>query len=165
MKYSNIPTNGAEDQREQDLAMMRLALTEATFAAEEGETPIGAVLTCGDAVLAAAHNHREHKNDVTSHAEIEVLRAAGELRGDWRMSDCTLYVTLEPCPMCAGAILAARVGRVVYGAKDATMGAMGSVLNLPRFPLGAKPRVESGLLEAECRELLQTFFRRRRKEN
>ena len=145
-----------------DLKMMELALDEARAAAAEGETPIGAVLTCGETVIAAAHNHRERDHDITSHAEIEVLRAAGKQKGDWRMSDCTLYVTLEPCPMCAGAILAARVGRVVYAAKDPTAGAMGSVLNLPRFPLGAHPEVEDGILCEEARALLQEFFRSRR---
>ncbi len=145
-----------------DVAFMKIALQEAQKAADAGEPPIGAVLTCGDAVLVAAHNHREREYDITSHAEIEVLRAAGKLRKDWRMNDCTLYVTLEPCPMCAGAILAARVGRVVYAAKDPVAGAMGSVLNLPRFPLGAHPQVESGLLMEEARELLQAFFRERR---
>ena len=145
-----------------DLEMMKLALGEARVAADEGETPIGAVLTCGETVIATAHNHRERDHDITSHAEIEVLRAAGKQKGDWRMSDCTLYVTLEPCPMCAGAILAARVGRVVYAAKDPTAGAMGSVLNLPRFPLGAHPKVEDGILCEEARALLQEFFRSRR---
>lgn len=145
-----------------DLKMMELALDEARAAAAEGETPIGAVLTCGETVIAAAHNHRERDHDITSHAEVEVLRAAGKQKGDWRMSDCTLYVTLEPCPMCAGAILAARVGRVVYAAKDPTAGAMGSVLNLPRFPLGAHPEVEDGILCEEARALLQEFFRSRR---
>ena len=153
------PPNGAENT---DALMMKLALCEARKAADEGEVPIGAVLLCGDRVL-AAHNHRERDNDVTSHAEIEVLRLAGRQKGDWRLSDCTLYVTLEPCPMCAGAILAARIPRVVYGAKDATMGAMGSVLNLPRFPLGSRPSVECGLLEAECKAVLQDFFKNRRK--
>ena len=142
---------------------MRMALDEASAAASEGETPIGAVLVSGDQLIAAAHNHREYKNDITSHAEIEVLRKAGREMGDWRMGDCTLYVTLEPCPMCAGALLAARVGRIVYGAKDATAGALGSVLNLPRFPLGAHPVVENGLLADEARELLQSFFRSCRK--
>ena len=156
--------NGMGKQQEIDLQAMQLALREAQTAAEEGETPIGAVLMRGDTVIAAAHNKRELRNDVTAHAEMEVLRSAGQQKGDWRLSDCTLYVTLEPCPMCAGAILSARVGRVVFGAKDATTGAMGSVLNLPRFPLGAKPRVEYGVLENECRELLQRFFKDRRKE-
>ena len=143
-----------------DRELMRLALSLAKKAADEGEPPIGAVLTAGDEVIVTAYNHREKKHDITSHAEIEVLRAAGELRGDWRLADCTLYVTLEPCPMCAGAILAARVSRVVYGAKDPVAGAMGSVLNLPRFPLGAHPTVVSGVLEEECREILQEFFRK-----
>ena len=147
-----------------DVEFMKLALKEARKAADAGEPPIGAVLACGDAVLVAAHNHREREFDITSHAEIEVLRAAGKLRKDWRMNDCTLYVTLEPCPMCAGAILAARVGRVVYAAKDPVAGAMGSVLNLPRFPLGAHPQVEGGLLMEEARKLLQAFFRDRREK-
>lgn len=156
--------NGMGKQQEIDLQAMQLALREAQAAAEEGETPIGAVLMRGDTVIATAHNKRELRNDVTAHAEMEVLRSAGQQKGDWRLSDCTLYVTLEPCPMCAGAILSARVGRVVFGAKDATTGAMGSVLNLPRFPFGAKPKVEFGILENECRELLQRFFKDRRKE-
>ena len=159
IKNDNIPTNGVENE---DILAMRHALREAALAAAEEEPPIGAVLMCGGEVIAAAHNHREFKNDVTSHAELEVLRTAGAKRGDWRMGDCTLYITLEPCPMCAGAIMAARVGRVVFGAKDPTMGAMGSVLNLPRYPLGPKPIVVSGVLEAECREILQRFFRERR---
>ena len=147
-----------------DVEFMKMALEEARKAADAGEPPIGAVLACGDAVLVAAHNHREREFDITSHAEIEVLRAAGKLKKDWRMNDCTLYVTLEPCPMCAGAILAARVGRVVYAAKDPVAGAMGSVLNLPRFPLGAHPQVEGGVLLEEARELLQAFFRDRREK-
>ena len=142
---------------------MRLALEQAALASAEGEAPIGAVLVCNGELLAAAYNHREREHDVTSHAEIEVLRIAGKQTGDWRMRDCTLYVTLEPCPMCAGAILAARVGRVVFGAKDATAGAMGSVLNLPRFPLGSEPEVVEGVLAAESRALLQSFFKNRRK--
>lgn len=159
MKKQEMAANGMEKT---DILAMNAALAEARAAAAEGETPIGAVLLRNGEIVAAAHNRREAKNDVTSHAEMEVLRMAGRQKGDWRLSECTLYVTLEPCPMCAGAILAARVGRVVYGAKDATMGAMGSVLNLPRFPLGAHPIVEGGVLEDECRELLQSFFRARR---
>ena len=155
--------DGMKKNAETDRLAMELVLREAYEAAAAGETPVGAVLMCEGQIIATAHNRREEKNDITSHAEIEVLRRAGEVKGDWRLSACTLYVTLEPCPMCAGAILAARVGRVVYGAKDATAGAMGSVLNLPRYPLGAHPTVEGGLLEDECREVLQSFFRRRRK--
>ena len=156
--------NGMQNQQEFDLAAMQMALGEARAAADEGETPIGAVLVCGERVIAAAHNQKETRNDVSSHAEIEVLRTAGQQRGDWRLSDCTLYVTLEPCPMCAGAILAARVGRVVYGAKDPVAGAMGSVIDLPRYPLGARPVVEGGVMEQASRDLLQSFFRARREE-
>ncbi len=145
-----------------DIEYMELALCEAEAAAAEGETPIGAVLVRNGEVVATAHNHRERDHDVTSHAEVEVLRRAGRQKGDWRLSDCVLYVTLEPCPMCAGAILAARVGRVVYGAKDPAAGAMGSVLNLPRFPLGAHPEVVGGVLESRARALLRQFFQQKR---
>ena len=152
--------NGMQNQHEFDLVAMQMALTEARAAADEGETPIGAVLTCGERVIATAHNQKEMLNDVSAHAEIKVLRLAGGAKGDWRLSDCTLYVTLEPCPMCTGAILAARVGRVVYGAKNPIAGAMGSVVDLPRYPLGSKPVVEGGVMEDACRDLLQDFFRR-----
>lgn len=148
----------------EDEKWMRMALAEAQKAADEGETPVGAVLVAGGELIAAGHNAREAKHDVTSHAEMETIRAAASKKGDWRLSDMTLYVTLEPCPMCAGAILAARIPRVVYGAKDATAGAMGSVLNLPRYPLGARPEVVSGVLAEESRALLQSFFRSRRKK-
>lgn len=151
--------DGMKNQQEFDLAAMQMALVEARAAANEGETPIGAVLACGEQVIATAHNQKELLNDVSAHAEIKVLRDAGKQRGDWRLSDCTLYVTLEPCPMCTGAILAARVGRVVYGAKNPVAGAMGSVIDLPRYPLGSKPVVISGVMEDACRELLQDFFR------
>ena len=150
-------------QYQQDLEWMRLALAEAKKAADEGETPIGAVLVRDGVLLTAAHNARERTHDIGAHAELLALRQAGECLGDWRLGDCTLYVTLEPCPMCAGAILASRVGRVVYGTKDATAGAMGSVLNLPRYPLGARPAVTGGVLEDECRAILQEFFKKRRK--
>ena len=148
----------------EDEKWMRMALAEAQKAADEGETPVGAVLVAGGELIAAGHNARETKHDVTSHAEMETIRAAASKKGDWRLSDMTLFVTLEPCPMCAGAILAARIPRVVYGAKDATAGAMGSVLNLPRYPLGARPEVVSGVLADESRALLQSFFRSRRKK-
>lgn len=148
---------------EADIRYMNLALDEARAAAQAGEPPIGAVLVRPDGEVVRGHNRRQRDHDITAHAELIVLREAGRLQGDWRMSECTLYVTLEPCPMCAGAILAARVGRVVYGAKDAVAGALGSVLNLPRFPLGAHPTIEHGLLADESRELLQRFFKERRK--
>ncbi len=146
-----------------DCDFMRLALLEAEKAARAGEPPIGAVVVANGEVVAAACNTREYTNDITGHAELIAVREAAKKRGDWRLSDCTVYVTLEPCPMCAGALLASRVARVVYGAKDPAAGAMGTVLNLPRFPLGAHPEVTTGVLEAECRTILQDFFKNCRK--
>ena len=142
---------------------MRIALSEAQKAAEAGEPPIGAVVVVGGEVVAAAHNTREYTNDITGHAELIAVREAARARGDWRLSDATVYVTLEPCPMCAGALLASRVARVVYGAKDPAAGAMGTVINLPRYPLGSSPAVTAGVLEEECRTVLQDFFKNCRK--
>ena len=148
----------------EDEKWMMLALEQARLAADRGETPIGAVLVGNGELLAAAHNHRERDHDVTSHAEIEVLREAGRKKGDWRLSECTLYVTLEPCPMCAGAILNARIGKVCFALKDANAGALGSVLNLNSYPLLHKVKAESGLCEEESRELLSSFFKERRRK-
>ena len=149
--------------REQDIAFMQEALREARVAAAAGETPIGAVVVHRGSVIAAAHNEREGGLDITAHAELIAIRKAARLLGDWRLPECEVFVTLEPCPMCAGALLASRVARVVYGAKDPAAGAMGTVLNLPRFPLGAHPEVTTGVLEAECRTILQDFFKNCRK--
>lgn len=149
---------------ETDLFYMNLALCEARQAAKEGETPVGALVVREGRVLATAHNRREALRDIGAHAEMLALSAAAKETGDWRLSGCTLYVTMEPCPMCAGALLAARVSRVVYGAPDAVAGAMGSVVNLPRFPLGAHPVVEGGLLAEASRALLRDFFARKREE-
>ena len=146
-----------------DMDFMRLAFAEARKAAEEEETPIGAVVVKDGKVIAAAHNKREAWRDIAAHAELIAVREAEKLLGDWRLSGCTVYITLEPCPMCAGALLAARVSRVVYGAKDPVAGAFGTVLNLPRYPLGSAPAVTAGGMEEECRTLLQDFFRTRRK--
>lgn len=146
-----------------DAAFMRLALDEAKKAAAEGETPVGAVVVVDGKVVAAAYNKREQTGDITAHAELMAVRAAAAARGDWRLSDATVYITLEPCPMCAGALLASRVGRVVFGAKDPVAGAMGSVVNLPRYPLGRSPAVTVGVLEDECRAVLQDFFKKCRR--
>ena len=148
----------------EDKKFMELALAEAVLAAKEGETPIGAVVVRGGEVLARAHNGRERLFDISAHAELIAVREAERALGDWRLSGCTVYVTLEPCPMCAGALLASRVSRVVYGAKDPVAGAMGSVLNLPRYPLGSKPAVTAGVLEEECRTVLQDFFKKCRQK-
>lgn len=146
-----------------DTSMMRAALKQAERAAERGEIPVGAVLTDGEGtVLAAAYNRREETNDPLSHAEAEVLRAAAGKREKRFFEDCTLYVTLEPCPMCAGAIVAARVGRVVYGAKDPRAGAFGSLLNLADYPLEATPQICGGVLERECLTPLRAFFAEKR---
>jgi tRNA(adenine34) deaminase len=143
--------------------MMRLALEEAGRAAEHDDVPIGAVIARDRDVLAAAGNERELRLDPTAHAEILALRAAAERLGGWRISDATVYVTLEPCAMCAGAIVLARITRVVYGAADPKAGAAGSVLDVLGEPrLNHRPLVEGGLLAAESAALLATFFAARR---
>ena len=148
---------------EVDASLMREALAAAAAAAAAGEVPIGAVLARGDQVLAVAGNERERRPDPTAHAEILVMRAAAERLGGWRLPQTTLYVTLEPCAMCAGAIVLARVPRVVYAAADPKAGAAGSVLDVLAEPrLNHRPRVEPGLLEAEAAEQLRAFFRERR---
>jgi tRNA(adenine34) deaminase len=142
---------------------MRLALREAERAAEHGDVPIGAVVVAAGEVVAAAHNERELRQDPTAHAEILALRAAATAVGSWRVLDATLYVTLEPCAMCAGAIVLARVPRVVYGASDPKAGACGSVLDVLGEPrLNHRPAVAGGLLAEECGGLLSGFFAARR---
>lgn len=143
---------------------MRLALAEAEKAAAMGEIPVGAVVVCGDEVIAAAHNDREATRSPLGHAETRAIEEACRLRGDWRLADCTLYVTLEPCVMCTGVILNARVGQVVYGAADPEYGCLGSKLNLAHLDLGAAPRLTAGVLAEECAALLTAFFRTRREE-
>ncbi len=147
-------------------AWMRLAIAEARAAAsaERADVPVGAVLVGpGGAVLATGRNERELHDDPTAHAEIVAMRAAAAARGDWHLDDCTLVVTLEPCPMCAGAILAARIPRVVFGAWDEKAGAAGSVLDVLRERrLPQRAEVVAGVLEAECAALLTDFFGERR---
>ena len=142
---------------------MRLALREAERAADHDDVPIGAVIVREGEVLAAAGNERELRGDPTAHAELLVLREASRRLGGWRIPDSVLYVTLEPCVMCAGAIVLARVPRVVFGADDPKGGAAGSVLDvLGEERLNHRPRVEGGLLAEEAAGLLEEFFRRRR---
>ncbi|MBD1555913.1 tRNA adenosine(34) deaminase TadA [Vibrio sp. S9_S30] len=150
---------------EQDEQFMRRAIELAQQAEREGEVPVGAVLVKDGDVIAEGWNRSIGQHDATAHAEVQVLRKAGNELGNYRLLDTTLYVTLEPCPMCAGALLHSRVKRVVYGAPDLKAGAAGTVLNL--FESQASyhyATIESGLLEQECREQLQSFFKRRRKE-
>lgn len=143
---------------------MRLALAKAEEAAAAGEIPVGAVIVCGDTLLAAARNDREETRSPLGHAEIRAIEATSRLRGDWRLADCTLYVTLEPCVMCTGAILNARLGQVVYGASDEALGCLGSRLNLAHLELGSAPRLLPGILAEESRALLTEFFRSHRQD-
>ena len=142
---------------------MRLALREARLALEHEDVPIGAVVVADGELLAAGHNERELRQDPTAHAEVIALRSAAATLGGWRLLDCALYVTLEPCAMCAGAIVLARVPRVIYGTADPKAGAAGSVLDVLAEPrLNHRPEVAGGLLAAECAGLLTEFFASRR---
>ena len=143
--------------------LMALAIERAREAEGHGDVPIGAVVARGGEPLAAAGNERELRRDPTAHAEILAIRAAAEELGGWRLPDSTLYVTLEPCAMCAGAIVLARIPEVVFGAPDRKAGAAGSVLDILAEPaLNHRPRVTRGVMEAECAGLLRDFFVARR---
>ena len=142
---------------------MRLALREAERAIAHGDVPIGAVIVRDGEVVTATHNERELRQDPTAHAEIIALREAARLARSWRILDAALYVTLEPCAMCAGAIVLARIARVVYGARDPKAGACGSVLNVLAEPrLNHRPELAAGLMAQESAELLSAFFAPRR---
>jgi tRNA(adenine34) deaminase len=146
-----------------DERMMALAIERAREAERHGDVPIGAVIARDGEALAAAGNERELRADPTAHAEILAIRATAEALGGWRLPGTTLYVTLEPCAMCAGAIVLARIPEVVYGATDPKAGAAGSVLDVLSEPaLNHRPRVTGGVLEAECAALLTGFFAARR---
>ena len=142
---------------------MEQALTLAREAAAHGEVPVGCVIVRDGRVIGRGRNRREEKQAVYSHAEMEAMAEANAALGSWRLEDCDLYVTLEPCPMCAGAILNARIPRVYYGARDREMGACGGVLNLFMEDFPAHPALVGGVLEAECRGVLSDFFRRLRR--
>ena len=150
-------------QPQTDIDFMRQALAEAHKAAALGETPIGAVLVIGNEIIAAAHNMREIWQDPSAHAELLVVREASAKLGRWRLTDATVYVTLEPCLMCSGALVLARVGRLVYGCRDPKAGALGSVYDVVRDGrLNHVYRITPGILEAECRDVLQVFFEKLR---
>ena len=140
--------------------MMALALEQARLALAAGEIPVGAVIARGDAVIAAAHNRRELDQDPTAHAEVVAIRQAARALGGRRLTGCTLYVTLEPCPMCAGAIVMAGLDRVVYGASDPQQGCTGSVYRITEDPAFSHfCLADGGVLAEECRALLESFFR------
>jgi tRNA(adenine34) deaminase len=142
---------------------MRLAIREAERALEHDDVPVGAVIACAGEVVGAGHNERELRQDPSAHAEMIAIREAARALGSWRLLGCVLYVTLEPCAMCAGAIVLGRVPRVVYGTTDPKAGAAGSVLDVLAEPrLNHRPQVSSGVLAAECAAPLVAFFRSRR---
>jgi len=144
---------------------MKAALAEARLAGAKGEVPVGAVVVCEGEIIARGHNLKEHLKDPTAHAEILVLRQAALIRGDWRLEDCDLYVTVEPCPMCAGALIQARIRRLVYGAADPRAGAVGSCLNLLEMEcFNHRVEVTAGVCAPECALVLQEFFRKLRRE-
>ena len=145
-----------------DFELMGAALEEARKAAALGEVPVGAVVAKDGEIISAAHNTRETKKNALHHAELLAIDAACKKLGGWRLWQCELFVTLEPCPMCSGAIINSRIKRVVYGAADAKAGCCGSVLDLFAQPFNHHPQVHSGLLEEECAALLQAFFQRLR---
>jgi tRNA(adenine34) deaminase len=160
---TEITTNVTTSRAKRDEAWMRLALDEAEDAAEGGEVPVGAVIVREGEVVSRAGNASVSSADATAHAELLAIQAASAVLGDQRLAGCTLYVTLEPCAMCAGAIVLSRLDRVVFGAWDEKAGMAGSVGDLLRNPkLNHSPEVQGGILEAECGKILSEFFREKR---
>ncbi len=161
--YLGIATPGEPTNPLNDEDAMELALAEARTAAAAGEVPVGAVVLVGGRVVAARHNERERTGDPTAHAELLAVRDAATAAGSWRLTDATVVVTLEPCPMCAGALVAGRAGRLVYGAADPRAGACGTLYNLCGDPrLNHELPVTAGVRARECAELLTSFFAEKR---
>lgn len=138
---------------------MSEALTEARIAFNKGEVPVGAVIVKDGEIIARGHNLREEKQNALSHAEIECINEACKKLGSWRLDGCKMYVTLEPCPMCTGAIINSRIETVVFGAYDLKAGCMDSVINLCDYPFNHKPQIYGGIMEEECQGILEEFFR------
>lgn len=149
-----------------DEIYMRLAMEQAQIAADKGEVPVGAVIIRSDSgeVVAVGHNTRETSKNALCHAELDAINNCCQKLGGWRLPRCTMYVTLEPCPMCAGAIVNSRIDRVVFGAKDPKAGAYGSVFDMCSYPLNHIPEVVGGVLGAECADQLSSFFKILRKK-
>ncbi len=145
-----------------DNYFMAEALREARLAADMGEIPVGAVVVKNGEIIGRGHNLRETAKSATAHAEVMAIDEACRRLGDWRLTGCTLYVTLEPCPMCAGAIVNSRIERVVFGAKDSAAGCCGSLINFNAYPFNHAFAIQGGVLEEECREMLKLFFRDKR---
>ena len=157
--------NDNEKNLKENEKFMRRALILAKKSALEGEVPVGSVIVKDGKVIATGRNKRENKKNALHHAEIEAINKACRKIGEWRLLDCDMYVTLEPCPMCAGAIINSRIRRVYYGAKDPKTGACESVVDLFDLGFNHKPEVISGVLEEECSAILKTFFKKLRKRS
>ena len=140
------------------------AIALAKEAAQEGEVPVGAVVVLGDKIVGTGRNRREKSKNALAHAEIEAINEACRTLGGWRLWQCDMYVTLEPCPMCTGAIINSRIKRLIYGASDCKAGSCGSVVNLFELPYNHKPEIVSGIKKDECAELLSEFFKALRKK-
>lgn len=149
----------------QDIDWMQEALSLAEQAAARGEVPVGALIVRDGVCIGRGYNLREMQGSAIAHAEILAIEEACRALGDWRLTGCTLYVTLEPCPMCAGAIINSRIDRVVFGLKDAAAGCCGSVINLNRYPFSHAFSLTEGVCEEECAALLRDFFRARRQDS
>lgn len=147
-----------------DEMWMQKAIEYAKRAEACNEVPVGALIVRGDRLIAAAFNTKEHSKDPTDHAEMQAIRQAARALGGWRLCDCTLYATLEPCPMCAGAAVLARIPRIVFGAYDKKAGALGTVYNLSEGKLNHTPVIKGGVLQEECAALLREYFRKKRKQ-
>ncbi len=155
----NRPAGSTENPLQPHDVWMRRALEQARRAFDEGEAPVGAIVVCGERVIAEAHNQREALNDPTAHAEMIAITQAAEAISSWRLLDCTLYVTLEPCPMCAGAIVQARIPTIIYGAADPKAGACHTLYQITSDPrLNHQTTTMGGVLQEECRGILQEFF-------
>ena len=151
------------DERSRDEYFMAIAMEEARKAYELGEIPIGAILVKDNTIVSRHHNRRELDHDATAHAEVLVIREACDVLKRWRLTGCTLYVTIEPCPMCAGAVINSRIDRVVYGASDYKGGAVESLFNVLSHPgLNHEPQLQAGILADECSQLMKDFFKKKR---
>ena len=151
--------------KKNDIIFMQEAIVLAKEASQQGEIPVGALIVDeGGQIIAQAYNLREIEKNATAHAEILAINKACKVRGGWRLNGCTLYVTLEPCPMCAGALVNSRIDRVVFGAYDMQAGCCGSVVNFNAYPFNHAFEIEGGVLEDECREVLTEFFKKKRKD-
>lgn len=142
-----------------DRKYMDIALIEAKKAAQDGEVPVGAIVVKGDKVISVGRNRREKHHSAVAHAEIEAIENACEALESWRLDDCDLYVTLEPCPMCSGAIINSRIKTVIFGAYDTKAGSLGSVANFANLPYSYSPEVYGGICEQECSDVLRDFFK------